>query len=89
LEAFGMVALEAMCAGVPVVAGPTPGPQYVLGGTGFYYNQRQPEDIADAIRRVEQARLAGELVERAGKALERAEREFSVSALAGHLSALL
>ena len=89
VEAFGMVALEAMCAGIPVVAGPTPGPQYVLGSTGFYYNQRQPEQIADAVRRLEQARRAGELQERAGKALERAEREFSVSALAGHLSTLL
>ncbi len=89
VEAFGMVALEAMCAGVPVVAGPAPGPQYVLGGSGFYYNRRQPDEVAEAIRRVAQARRDGELPGRAEKALERAEREFSVAALAGHLRALV
>ena len=86
VEAFGMVALEAMCAGVPVVAGPTPGPQYVLGSTGFYYNQREPEQIAEAILSVSRARQAGELANRAVKALERAEREFSVPALAARLA---
>jgi glycosyltransferase involved in cell wall biosynthesis len=89
VEAFGMVALEAMCAGVPVVAGPTPGPQYVLGSTGFYYNQREPAEIADAIRSVILARQAGEFPDRAGRALERAEREFSVSALARRLAPLV
>lgn len=86
VEAFGMVALEAMCVGVPVVAGPTPGPQYVLGSTGFYYNQRQPAEIAEAIRGVVRARDAGELPERSRKALDRAEREFSVAALAARLA---
>jgi glycosyltransferase involved in cell wall biosynthesis len=89
VEAFGMVALEAMSAGVPVVAGPTPGPQYVLGGTGFYYNQREPELIAQAIRNVARARQAAELPERAERALERAEREFSISALAERLAQLI
>lgn len=89
VEAFGMVALEAMCAGVPVVAGPTPGPQFVLGGTGFYYNQREPEAVARAISSVGQAQAAGELAERAERALERAEREFSVTALAAHLAPLI
>jgi alpha-1,6-mannosyltransferase len=36
VEAFGMVALEAMASGVPVVAGPAPGPQFVLGGTEWW-----------------------------------------------------
>lgn len=89
VEAFGMVALEAMCVGVPVVAGPAPGPRYVLGSTGFYYNQRQPAEIAVAIRSVALASQAGELPERAAKALERAEREFSVSALARRLAPLV
>ena len=86
VEAFGMVALEAMVAGVPVVAGPTPGPQYVLGSSGFYYNQREPAEIAAAIRGVAEARVAGELPARAEKALDRAEREFSVPALARRLA---
>ena len=86
VEAFGMVALEAMVAGLPVVAGPTPGPQYVLGSTGFYYNRRNPAEIAAAIRSVAQARDAGELPGRAEKALLRAEREFSVPALAARLA---
>jgi len=89
VEAFGMVALEAMCAGVPVVAGPTPGPQFVLGSTGFYYNQREPEAVAEAIVAVRQAKEAGMLLERLDRARERLEREFSVPALARHLQALL
>jgi glycosyltransferase involved in cell wall biosynthesis len=89
VEAFGMVALEAMCAGVPVVAGPAPGPQFVLGSTGFYYNQRAPAEIAEAIRSVALARQLGELPDRAAKALERAEREFSVAALARRLAPLV
>ncbi len=89
VEAFGMVALEAMCAGIPVVAGPTPGPQFVLGSTGFYYNQRQPDQIAQAIGQVELARQAGELPERADRALERVSREFSVAALAARLAPLV
>ena len=71
---------------MPVVAGPTPGPQYVLGSSGFYYNQREPAEIAAAIRGVAEARVAGELPARAEKALDRAEREFSVPALARRLA---
>lgn len=89
VEAFGMVALEAMCAGVPVVAGPTPGPQFVLGGSGFYYTRREPEQIAEAIIRVRDAATAGVLAERIANAEARADREFSVRALAGYLQALL
>jgi glycosyltransferase involved in cell wall biosynthesis len=89
VEAFGMVALEAMCAGVPVVAGPTPGPQFVLGSTGFYYNQREPEEIAEAIIAVRDAKGADMLSERLDRATERLEREFSVPALARRLQALV
>lgn len=89
VEAFGMVALEAMCAGVPVVAGPTPGPQFVLGGSGFYYLERNPEAVADAIVQVQTVSRAGALPERLAHARARAEREFSVQALAGHLETLL
>ena len=61
----------------------------MLGSTGFYYNQRQPDLIADAIRSVDRARASGELPLRAEKALERAEREFSVRAHARRLAPFL
>jgi glycosyltransferase involved in cell wall biosynthesis len=89
VEAFGMVALEAMAAGVPVVAGPMPGPQFVLGGSGYYYNRREPAEIAAAIMEVRKARDSGELSERLGRAAERAEREFSIPALARRLETLI
>jgi glycosyltransferase involved in cell wall biosynthesis len=89
VEAFGMVALEAMCAGVPVVSGPMPGPQFVLGGTGFYYNQREPDQIAAAIAQVKTERDDGLLSARLDRAAERAEREFSVAALAARLQMLI
>ncbi len=89
VEAFGMVALEAMCTGIPVVAGPTPGPQFVLGGSGFYYTEREPRAIADAIMQVQVAADSGDLPDRLAHAEERAEREFSVQALARHLEELL
>lgn len=89
VEAFGMVALEAMSAGVPVVAGPTPGPQFVLGGSGFYYTQRQPEAIAGAIEAVQAATVAGQMDERLRHAKARARREFSIQALADRLRDLL
>ncbi|MEM8765879.1 MAG: glycosyltransferase [Pseudomonadota bacterium] len=88
VEAFGMVALEAMCSRVPVVSGPLPGPQYVLGGSGFYYTERTPEAVAAAIVEVLAARDQGALTERLDHAEARAQREFSVAALARHLDPL-
>ncbi len=88
VEAFGMVALEAMCAGVPVVAGPAPGPQFVLGGSGYYYNRREPAEVARAVRRVLDDRSAGALEARMEHARDRARREFSVAALARYLDDL-
>ncbi len=88
VEAFGMVALEAMCSRVPVVSGPLPGPQYVLGGSGFYYTERTPEAVAAAIADVLAAHQQGTLAERLDHAEARALREFSVAALARHLDPL-
>ena len=88
VEAFGMVALEAMASGIPVVAGPAPGPQFVLGGCGYYYTERQPESVAAALMRVEQDLVDGTLDERMARGRDRALREFSIAALAGRLDEL-
>lgn len=88
VEAFGMVALEAMAGGVPVVSPTVPGPQFVLGGSGYYYTERTPGSVAEAIARVQADRQAGELAGRLAHARERAVREFSVAALAARLDEL-
>ena len=88
VEAFGMVALEAMCAGVPVVAGPLPGPQFVLSGGGYYYLKREPREVAEALCQVQEDLRGGSLRERLDHARQRALREFSVAALARHLDDL-
>ena len=49
-EAFGMVALEAMLAEVPVVASRAPGPAWVLGDCATYYDSNEPGQIAQALR---------------------------------------
>jgi glycosyltransferase involved in cell wall biosynthesis len=84
-EAFGMVALEGMAAGVPVVTSRSPGPQYVLGSLGFYADADDARGFAQAM---EEARACDV------KALREASRsrvtqEFSVQATARRLDALL
>jgi glycosyltransferase involved in cell wall biosynthesis len=51
LEAFGMVQVEAMLCGTPVVASDMPGVREVISRTGFgrLVNKRDPQDIADKI----------------------------------------
>lgn len=87
-EAFGMVALEAMASRLPVVAGPSPGPQSVLGSAGYYYTQRQPEEVAATLLRVAKERQDGRLEERMEHGYQRALREFSIAALARRLDDL-
>lgn len=89
VEAFGMVALEAMASRLPVVAGPAPGPQFVLGGSGYYYTRREADAVADALLRVRADLASGAIAERMKQGYERAVREFSVAALARHLDAIL
>ena len=51
VEAFGMVVLEAMAAGVPVVTPQQGGAAYVLGELGFYPTKDTPADLAVALER--------------------------------------
>ncbi len=55
LESFGMVQVEAMCCGTPVVASNLPGVNEVIGKTGFgrLARPRDPEDIARQIELVQ------------------------------------
>ena len=48
-EAFGMVALEAMAAELPVLSSPAPGPSYVLGIQGDYFEPATPSMLAQAL----------------------------------------
>ena len=48
-EAFGMVALEAMAAELPVLSSPAPGPSYVLGSRGDYFQPATPPMLAQAL----------------------------------------
>lgn len=48
-ESFGMPAVEAMAAGVPVVVSDIPSIQEVCGNAGIYCNPNNPKDIAEKI----------------------------------------
>ena len=79
-EAFGLALLEALAAGTPVVAADQPGPRFVLGQCGSYF-QTDAELLAglrDARARCSPPHHA-DYVE---AATQRVTREFSVDALA-------
>ncbi|MEQ9451117.1 MAG: glycosyltransferase family 4 protein [Pseudomonadales bacterium] len=85
VESFGMVVLEAMAAGVPVVVAAGGGPEYVLGKLGTYPDSDDAAGYAQALahavdRDVEAYRQA---------ARERCERLFSTTALAASLGAMV
>ena len=87
-EAFGMVALEAMAAGVPVLCGPAPGPRFVLGDAGLHFDPHTPQALAEALVEARAAADAGTLAALARRARQRVEETFSVAAGARRLAAL-
>ncbi|MCZ6620036.1 MAG: glycosyltransferase [Gammaproteobacteria bacterium] len=88
-EAFAMVALEAMAAGVPVVAGPAPGPRSVLGEIGNYFEEATETSVAVALREVFASERSGLLESCKQKGIELVKRDYSVAAIARRLDALI
>lgn len=85
-EAFGMVFLEAMAAGVPVVCADRPGPREILDSHGFYFD----DDVSMTAALARAAAL-----DRVGRsnwasaAQARIRQKFSVFSLADRLQTLL
>ncbi len=84
-EAFGMVVLEAMAAGVPVVTLERFGPQYVLSDLGTYAERDDAAAFADAVHRA----LARERGAYEEASRERVQDAFSPAALARALEVCL
>ncbi len=84
-EPFGMVVLEAMSAGVPVVVLPHSGPHDILGDLGIYPAQDTPEGFAAALQRA--VEIDREAYER--EALQLISERFAVPVLAAKLDELM
>ncbi len=85
VEAFGMVVLEAMYAGVPVVTLPQGGPKYVLDDLGVYPSEDSPQGFADALLKA----VALDRDELLQKGRLRIDQHFSIAALARSLDHVL
>ena len=84
-EPFGMVILEAMNAGVPVVCAYGHGPQYILGDQGVYAHEDTPARFADALTRA----LQVDRQKFAASSRARIAQEFSIQAMSNRLAELL
>lgn len=85
IEAFGMVVLEAMYAGVPVVTLPRGGPRYVLDDLGVYPAEDSPQGFAEALAAAIQ--LDRQTLLHQGQL--RVSRYFSIAALARSLDQVM
>jgi glycosyltransferase involved in cell wall biosynthesis len=72
---------------LPVVAGPTPGPHFVLGDVGHYFTEFTAEDLAAAVMAVHRDRESS--AERRAHGVTRVQEEFSLAAVARRLQTLL
>lgn len=89
-EAFGMVALEALSAGLPVIAPDVPGIRSVLDELGFYADaDAQPETLVRGLRGAMRLSLRSELTSWQASAKARVRKEFSIAAGAARLATLL
>ena len=84
-DSFGMVPLEAMNLGVPVVCLKKHGPAYVLGPLGYYAQEDSAAGYATALQQV----LGADTHELAKLGAERVEQHFSISAVTRTLDHLL
>jgi glycosyltransferase involved in cell wall biosynthesis len=78
-EPFGIVLLEAMASGIPVIATDRGGPVEILSGGrhGMLVPARDPASLAVAVRSIaENAALRGRIV---GEARERVQKTYDVS----------
>lgn len=82
-EAFGVILLEAMAAGIPVVVADRPGPRSVVGDCGAYFDT--DDELLAALREIG-SRQPAETVERAR---QRVSARFSATALAERYGGIL
>ena len=85
-EAFGLALLEALAAGTPVIAADQPGPRFVLGQCGSYF-QTDAELLA-RLRDARARRWPPRHADYVETATQRVTREFSEDALAFRYRAL-
>ena len=86
-EAFGLVLLEAMSAGLPILASDAPGPDEVLGSAGIRFVSGDMEELADKLcwlraRDADQRRALGR------EAKQRFDSEYTMAGFTRRLRSL-